>query len=60
MSFEFVKKTENLIGCVEMNLSIKLKIRLYPFLKLISRLEFVGSGTKSCGIALKAKKVRIL
>lgn len=42
------------------NLPIKLKIMLFPFLKSFCYLDFIGKGINSCGIVLKAKKVRRL
>ena len=40
------------------NLPINLKIMLFPFLKVFGRLDFIGKEISSCGIVLKAKKVR--
>jgi 2-polyprenyl-3-methyl-5-hydroxy-6-metoxy-1,4-benzoquinol methylase len=38
-------------------LSSKLKIILFPFLRTLGRLDFIGKGINSCGIAIKARKV---
>ncbi len=40
--------------------SIKLKIVLFPLLKFLICFDFLVRGTNSCGIALKAKKVRTI
>jgi ubiquinone/menaquinone biosynthesis C-methylase UbiE len=40
------------------NLPRKLRIILFPLLKVLGCLDFVGKGINSCGIALKAKKER--
>ena len=40
------------------NLPSKMRIMLFPFLKVLGYLDFAGKGTNSCGIVLKAKKER--